>query len=128
MEVDVEAVRSDAAPAPVGPYSQGVRTGDFVYTSGQIPLDPATGELVSGDIAREAEQVLENVARVLEAGGTSLGKAIKVAVFLTDMGDFGRVNEVYAKYFSEPFPARSCIQVAALPMGVRVEIEVIAVR
>ena len=124
----MEAVRSDSAPAPVGPYSQGVRSGDFVYTSGQIPLDPATGELVSGDIARETEQVLENVARVLEAGGTSLAKAIKVAVFLTDMGDFGRVNEVYAKYFSEPFPARSCIQVAALPMGVRVEIEVIAVR
>lgn len=124
----MEAIRSDAAPAPVGPYSQGVRIGDFVYTSGQIPLDPATGELVSGDIARETEQVLENAARVLEAGGTSLGKAIKVAVFLTDMGDFGRVNEVYARYFSEPFPARSCIQVAALPMGVRVEIEVIAAR
>ena len=124
----MEAIRSDAVPAPVGPYSQGVRSGDFVYTSGQIPLDPATGELVSGDIRREAGQVLDNVARVLEAAGTSLSKAVKVTVFLTDMGDFGDVNEVYARYFSEPFPARSCVQVAALPMGVRVEIEVIAVR
>ncbi len=120
------AVLTDEAPKPIGPYSQAVRFGNLVFTSGQIPIDPATGNLVSGDIVKETEQVFANLAAVLAAAGTDLGRAVKTTVFLTDMGQFARVNEVYARYFREPFPARSTVQVAALPKGVAVEIEVIA--
>jgi len=120
------AILTEKAPQPIGPYSQAVRHGNLVFTSGQIPIDPATGNLVTGDIVRETEQVFANLAAVLAAAGTSLGRAVKTTVFLTDMGLFSRVNEVYARHFKEPFPARSTVQVAALPKGVSVEIEVVA--
>ncbi|HDR00250.1 MAG TPA: RidA family protein [candidate division WOR-3 bacterium] len=122
----MEAVRTDKAPAPVGPYSQAVKVGGFVYTSGSVPIDPATGQVPKVDVAAEADLALRNLAAVLEAAGTGLHRAIKVTVFLTDMADFGAVNEVYAHWFEEPYPARSCIAVAGLPKGVRVEIELIA--
>ncbi|MBM3330824.1 RidA family protein [candidate division WOR-3 bacterium] len=120
------AILTDKAPKPIGPYSQAVRFGNLVLTSGQIPIDPASGDLVSGDIAKETELVFANLAAVLAAAGTSLERAVKTTVFLTDMNQFGKVNEVYARHFREPFPARSTIQVAALPKGVSVEIDVVA--
>jgi 2-iminobutanoate/2-iminopropanoate deaminase len=120
------AILTDKAPKPIGPYSQAVRYGSLVFTSGQIPIDPATGDLVTGDIVKETEQVFANLAAVLAAAGTELGRAVKITVFLTDMSLFGKVNEVYAHYIREPFPARSTVQVAALPKGVSVEIEVVA--
>jgi 2-iminobutanoate/2-iminopropanoate deaminase len=120
------AIRTDKAPMPIGPYSQAVQCGNLVFTSGQIPVDPATGNLVTGDIVKETEQVFANVAAVLAAAGTDLGRAVKVTVFLTDIGQFGKVNEVYARHFREPYPARSTVQVAALPKGVAIEIEVTA--
>ena len=126
MNGERKAILTDKAPRPIGPYSQAVRHGNLVFTSGQIPIDPATGNLVTGDIVKETEQVFANLAAVLAAAGTDLSRAVKTAVFLTDMGQFGKVNEVYARYFSEPYPARSTVQVAALPKGVSVEIEVIA--
>ena len=121
-----KAILTDKAPKPIGPYSQAVKYGNLVFTSGQIPIDPKTGDLVTGDIVKETEQVFANLAEVLVAAGTDLGRAVKTTVFLTDMGLFGKVNEVYARYFREPFPARSTVQVAALPKGVSVEIEVVA--
>ena len=120
------AILTEKAPQPIGPYSQAVRHGNLVFASGQIPIDPATGNLVTGDIVRETEQVFANLAAVLSAAGTNLERAVKTTVFLTDMGLFSRVNEVYARHFKEPFPARSTVQVAALPKGVSVEIEVVA--
>jgi len=120
------AILTDKAPKPIGPYSQAVRFGDLVFTSGQIPIDPATGDLVTGDIVKETELVFANLAAVLAAAGTSLERAVKCTVFLTDMGQFGKVNEVYTRNFREPFPARSTIQVAALPKCVSVEIDVVA--
>jgi 2-iminobutanoate/2-iminopropanoate deaminase len=119
-------ILTDKAPAPIGPYSQAVKCGGLVFTSGQIPMDPATGAIVGGDITVQTERVFENLKAVLAAAGTSLERAVKVSVFLTDMGQFVKVNEVYGRYFREPFPARSTVQVAALPKGVAVEIEVIA--
>jgi 2-iminobutanoate/2-iminopropanoate deaminase len=121
-----KAILTDKAPKPIGPYSQAVRYGNLVFTSGQIPIDPVTGDLVTGDIVKETEQVFTNLAAVMAAAGTSLDRAVKTTVFLTDMGLFSRVNEVYARHFKEPFPARSTVQVAALPKGVSVEIEVVA--
>ena len=121
-----EAIYTERAPKPIGPYSQAVKVGNLVFTSGQIALDPVTGALVTGDIAKETERVFANLAAVLQAAGTGLNRAVKTTVFLTDMGQFGSVNEVYARFFREPFPARSTVQVAALPKGVAVEIEVIA--
>jgi 2-iminobutanoate/2-iminopropanoate deaminase len=120
------AILTDKAPKPIGPYSQAVRYGNLVFTSGQIPIDPATGDLVTGDIVKETEQVFVNLAAVLAAAGTNLERAVKTTVFLTDMGLFAKVNEVYARHFREPFPARSTVQVAALPKGVSIEIEVVA--
>jgi 2-iminobutanoate/2-iminopropanoate deaminase len=129
MSVEVREVRSAGAPAPVGPYSQAVAVGDLVFASGQIPLDPATGQLVTGDIEAQAERVLRNVAAVLEAAGTSLARVVKTTVFLVDLGDFPRMNAVYARHFDhEPKPARSTVQVAKLPAGSAIEIEVVAVR
>ena len=118
-------VMTEGAPGAVGPYSQGIRAGDLVFSSGQLPM-PAGGQLETEDIAKAARYCLENVKAVLEAGGASMADVIKVTVFLTDMGDFGAVNEVYGEYFPEPYPARSCIEVAGLPLAARIEIEAIA--
>ena len=119
-------ISTDQAPAAVGPYSQAIIAGEFVFTAGQIPMDPATGRLIEGDIQEQTRQVLSNVKAVLQAAGTSLDKVVKVTVFLQDMGDFKAMNEVYAEFFVKEPPARSAIQAAALPLGVGVEIEAIA--
>ena len=113
------------APAAIGPYSQAIRCGDMVYTSGQIPLDPATGAVVGDEIRTQAEQVMRNLSAVLTAVGSSLEKAVKTTCFLSDMTDFAAFNEVYAAYFTTN-PARSCVAVKALPKGVLVEVEVVA--
>ena len=118
-------IHTDKAPAAVGPYSQGVLSGGFLFSSGQIPLDPATGSLVDGSIEDQAHQVFKNLAAIAEEAGTSLANAVKVTVFLADINNFQAVNGVYAQYFSEPFPARSAFQVAALPLGADVEVEAI---
>ena len=114
------------APAAIGPYSQAIQTGNMVYTSGQIPLDPATGNLVGTDITAQAEQVMKNLAAVLEAAGSSFDRVIKTTCFLSDIGDFAAFNEVYAKYITSA-PARSCVAVKDLPRGALVEVEVIAI-
>lgn len=118
---------TEKAPSAIGPYSQGIAVGDFVFSSGQIPIDPATG-LMPGPIEEQAAQALKNVSAVLEAAGSSLDKAVKVTVFLKDMNDFAAVNEVYKTFFSGAYPARSAIQVAALPKDAGLEIEAIAVK
>ncbi|MCT8978262.1 RidA family protein [Clostridium sp. CX1] len=123
--MEKQIISTAKAPAALGPYSQAVKVGNFVFTSGQIPLDPATGELVSGDVKKAAERSLENIKAILEEAGTSLDKVVKTTVFVKDMGDFAAVNEVYAKYFDKDMPARSCVQVI-LPKDALVEIEVIA--
>ncbi len=119
-------VQTKDAPAAIGPYSQAIRAGDLLFCSGQIPLDPATGELVKGDIAAQTRQVMKNLEAVLRAGGADLGRVLKTTIFLTDLGDFAAVNENYGGYFKEAPPARSTVQVAALPRGARVEIEAVA--
>ncbi len=120
------AVTPAQAAKPVGPYSHAIRVGDFLYTSGQIPLDPATGQLVEGNIARQTERVLENVKILLSDQGLAFSDVVKTTVFMTNLGDFGGMNEVYARYFREPFPARSTVQIAGLPKGAAVEIEIVA--
>ena len=121
----MEKIHTEKAPAAVGPYSQAMVINGLVYTSGQIPLDPATGELVGKTIEEQAEQVMKNLAAILEAAGTSPKKAVKTLCFLTDMNDFAAFNEVYAKYFTEK-PARSCVGISSLPKGAICEVEVIA--
>ena len=122
-----EIVHTDQAPAAIGPYSQAVKAGGVLYCSGQIALDPATGDLVGGgDVAKEAVQVLENLKAVLEAGGSSLGQVLRCEVFLADMGDFQVVNEIYGRYFDASPPARITVQAARLPKDVRVEVAAIA--
>ena len=116
------------APKAVGPYSQAIAVGDFLFCAGQIPLDPATGELVAGDVSAQAERVLQNIAGVLRANGMTFANVVKSTVFMVDLANFAAMNTVYAKYFTEPFPARSTIQIAALPKGAQVEIEVIAAK
>jgi reactive intermediate/imine deaminase len=118
-----QIIQTDAAPKAIGPYSQAVRVGDTVYVSGQIPLDPATGTLVSGDIDAEIRRVLENLKAIVHAAGGSLAQVVKVTVFLTDLAHFATVNQLMAAYFSEPYPARAAIGVAALPRGARIEME-----
>jgi 2-iminobutanoate/2-iminopropanoate deaminase len=120
------ALETDGAPAAIGPYSQAIVAGGFVFCSGQIPLDPATGELVTGGVAAETRRVLDNVRAVLDAAGSSLDAVVKTTVFLADMADFAAMNAVYAEYFRAPAPARSTVQAAALPRAARVEIEVVA--
>lgn len=121
-------MRSERAPDPVGPYSQAVVHDRWLFASGQIPLDPATGKLVNGDIEAQTEQVIKNLASVLEAGGSSLRRVVRSTVYLTDLSLFPEVNAVYAKYFcGEPPPARATVGVAALPLGAAVEIDAIAI-
>jgi 2-iminobutanoate/2-iminopropanoate deaminase len=112
----------------IGPYSPGIASGDLVFLSGQIPLDSATGKLVAGDVSAQARQSLENLKSVLEAAGLTFAHVVKTTIFLTDMADFAAVNEVYKGYVTEPYPARSTIAVAGLPLGAKVEIEMIAAR
>jgi 2-iminobutanoate/2-iminopropanoate deaminase len=121
-----KVIATPDAPAAVGPYSQAVSIGGLLFCAGQIPLDPATGEIVAGDVAAQTERVCANIAAVLAAGGMTFANAVKTTVFLTDMANFGAMNAVYAKYFPEPFPARSTVAVAGLPRGAQVEIEVTA--
>ncbi len=121
-----QIVQTEEAPQAIGPYSQAVVAGGFVYSSGQIPLDPRTGEFVAGGITEQTEQVLRNLSKVLEAAGTGLERVVKTTVFLADMGDFAAMNEVYGRFFEENPPARSTVQAARLPRDARVEIDVIA--
>jgi len=119
-------VKTDRAPKAIGPYSQGIIAGGFVYCSGQIPIDPATGELVQGPIEEQTRQVLRNVGAVLEAAGSSYADVVKCTVFLQDMNDFAKMNAVYGEFFPVPYPTRAAVQVARLPRDVKVEIEAIA--
>jgi 2-iminobutanoate/2-iminopropanoate deaminase len=124
-----KALHADGAPQAIGPYAQAVQVdaGKMTFLSGQIPLDPKTGELVSGDIAAQAERVMENLKAVLAAGGMAFEHVVRCTIFLVDMADFSRVNEVYARYFQGPLPSRATVQVAGLPKGARIEIDAIAV-
>lgn len=124
--MDIKVVQTDKAPAAIGPYSQGVIANGFLFTAGQIALDPSTGQVVQGDVAVQAERVLANLTAVLTAAGTSWKKVVKTTVFLHDMKDFPIVNETYAKAIGDARPARSTVQVSALPRGVLVEIEAVA--
>ncbi len=119
------AIHTNAAPSAIGPYSQAIRAGDTVYVSGQIPLDPATGELVGGDITAQITQVFDNLKAVAEGAGLSLNHAVKITVFLTDLSHFAKVNEIMANYFELPYPARAALGVAALPKGAEVEADAI---
>src|SRR4051812_46618173 len=121
-------IATSDAPAAVGPYSQAIAVGDLLFCAGQIPLDPATGALVGGDVTAQTTRVLENVQAVLAANGMTFANVVKSTVFLTNLADFAAMNAIYADYFKEPFPARSTVQVAALPRGASVEIEVTASR
>jgi len=122
-----KVINTSNAPAPIGPYSQAVVAGGLLFVSGQIPSNPATGEIVSGDIKIEAKQVMENIKAILTEAGLDFNHIVKTSIFLTDMGNFAQVNEVYGTYFTEQFPARETVQVAALPKNVNVEISVIAI-
>ena len=118
-----QSIHTERAPQAIGPYSQAVRAGDTVYLSGQVPFDPATMQLVTGDIDIQARRVFENLKAVAEAAGGSLAHAVKLTIFLTDLANFAKVNEVMASYFAKPYPARSTIGVAQLPRGAQIEIE-----
>lgn len=121
-----QAVSTTSAPAAIGPYSQAIRAGSLLFLSGQIPLDPATGHLVEGGVEAQTVQVFTNIEAILTAGGTSFDRVVSATVYLADMNDFGKVNEIYATYFSSPAPARATVQVARLPKDCLVEIQVIA--
>ena len=122
-----EIVATEQAPRAIGPYSQAVRSGNFLFASGQIPIDPATGEFVAGGITEQTEQVMRNVSAILEAAGAGLQQVVKTTVFLADMDDFTAMNEVYGRFFGENPPARATVQAARLPRDARVEIEAIAI-
>ena len=121
--MSIKAFHTEQAPKAIGPYSQAVRAGDTVYLAGQIPLDPATMQMVEGDFEKEAQRVFENITAVIAAAGGSFSQVVKVTIFLTDFANFAKVNELMARYFKEPYPARSTVAVAALPRNARVEIE-----
>ena len=122
----MKAISTPQAPAAIGPYSQAIQSGDLVFLSGQVPIDPGTGELVAGDIAVQTERVLDNLAAVLGAAGCTFADVVKTTIYLVDLGDFQVVNQTYAKRFSAAPPARATVQVSALPKGARVEIDAIA--
>ena len=119
-------IQTELAPAAIGPYSQAIRIGDFLYTSGQIALDPKSGKFLSGEIKEETEQTLKNISAILQADGLELENVIKTTVYLSDLNDFVQMNQIYEKYFSKNKPARACVQVAALPKGAKIEIDAIA--
>lgn len=121
----MKAVQTDKAPAAIGPYSQGIRAGGFLFTSGQIPVNPATGTIVSDNIADQTKQVLENLKNVIEAAGGTLADVVKTTCFIKNMNDFPVINQIYAGYFKEPYPARSCVEAARLPKDVLIEIEAV---
>jgi 2-iminobutanoate/2-iminopropanoate deaminase len=121
-----QAISTPSAPAAIGPYSQAIKAGNFLFLSGQIPLDPVTGHLVEGGVEAQTAQVFKNIEAILKAGGTSFDGVLSATVYLVDMNDFAKVNEIYATYFSSPAPARATVQVARLPKDCRVEIQVIA--
>ena len=121
-------ISTDKAPAAIGPYSQAIEVNNMVFTSGVIPINPATGELVTGTIEEQAEQAIGNLAALLKESGVSMENVVKTTVFIKDMNDFAKVNEVYAKYFTSNFPARSCVEVARLPKDVLIEIEAIGIK
>ena len=123
-----KAIQTPAAPAAIGPYSQGVAAGNTAYVSGQLPIDPATGEFAGPDIVSQTRQSLKNLQAILEANGMAMADVVKTTVLLADIGEFAQMNGVYAEFFAEPFPARAAFQVAALPRGAKVEIEAIAVK
>ena len=124
--MEKKQIHTDLAPAAIGPYSQGIDIGNIIYTSGQIPVAP--DGTVSADIAQQAHQALQNLKAVLEAAGSGMDKVVKTTVFINDMAQFGAINAVYEQYFATPYPARSCVQVAALPKGVGIEIEAVALK
>ncbi|MBZ0100266.1 MAG: RidA family protein [Taibaiella sp.] len=126
--MEKKVIRTDNAPAPIGPYSQAIQYGDMLFVSGQIAIEPATGELVQGDLQLETRQVMENIEAILAAAGMNFSNVIKSTIFLMDMGQFAMVNEVYGYYFADNPPARETVQVAGLPKGVNVEISVVAGR
>ncbi len=128
INMNIEVIKTEKAPQAIGPYSQAIVAGPFIFTSGQIPIDPKTGEVVAGGIEEQTEQVLKNLKNVLEAAGSSMNKVVKTTVYIQDMNSFSKINEVYAKYFSEPYPARSCVEVSKLPKGVLIEIEAVAIK
>ncbi len=122
-----KAIKPANGPKAIGPYSPAVKLGDFVYLSGQIPVDPVTNDLVQGDIRKQTHQVMQNIITILDEMGLETRHVVKTTVFLTDMGNFAAMNEVYAQYFDDPYPARSCVQVGALPKGAEVEIECLVI-
>lgn len=121
-----EVIATPQAPAAIGPYSQAIRASGFIFTAGQIAIDPASGNVVDGDVRQQTERVCENLKAILAAAGTGFDRVVKTTVFLKSMGDFAAMNEVYAKYFTQPSPARSTVEVAGLPRNVLVEIDVVA--
>ena len=123
---ELVAVTTKDAPGAIGPYSQAIRAGDFLFASGQIPIDPATGQLITGGIVEQSHQVLKNLGAVLAAAGASYSRVVKTTVYLADMGEFAAMNEVYGTYFAQPAPARATVQAARLPRDVRVEIDLVA--
>ena len=128
MPLNREIIATQNAPAAIGPYSQAVHVGDFVYTAGQIPLVPETGKLIEGGIEEQTRQVMQNLAHILEAAGSSLAHIVKTTIFVTNLADFAAINKVYGSFFASDPPARSTVQVAALPLGANIEIEAVAIR
>jgi 2-iminobutanoate/2-iminopropanoate deaminase len=122
----MKEIHTESAPDPIGPYSQGTKDGDRVYVSGQGPVDPDSGDVVSQDVGEQTAQTIENIDAILEEAGTSLDDVLKANVYVTDMNDYDTVNEVYGEYFSDPYPARAAVEVSRLPISIGVEIEVVA--